>query len=346
MPVTVAGGHSFASVCSGFVHSCALEPSGKAWCWGYNHDDNAIDEPDTTSTTTPVEVPSNLTFRSITCGGYHTCALDDGGQAWCWGSNGDGQLGTNGFYFYEPEAAAIPWLNGEPVAAARHTFKALSAGALHTCGIAEFGTAVCWGRSYDGQLGDNSTFVSEYGSTEPVDVAGGHTFRSIACGYSHTCALDDSGKAWCWGDGSVGQLGNGAAVDSMLPVPVLGNRTYVVIEVGEAHTCAITEAGAMWCWGRAVANGQTGYINEPAEVCGGHKFVAASSAGGFTCALDVAGDVWCFGRNWIGQLGNGGYRSSTLPVKVASSHASFLALGQGTSNTLCAVSTKQASSGG
>ncbi len=54
---------------------------------GYNHDDNAIDEPDTTSTTTPVEVPSNLTFRSITCGGYHTCALDDGGQAWCWGAS-------------------------------------------------------------------------------------------------------------------------------------------------------------------------------------------------------------------------------------------------------------------
>ncbi len=107
-----------------------------------------------------------------------------------------------------------------------------------------------------------------------------------------------------WQDGSVGQLGNGAAVDSMLPVPVLGNRTYVVIEVGEAHTCAITEAGAMWCWGRAMANGQTGYINEPAEVGGGHKLVAASSAGGFTCGLDVAGDVWCFGASC--QLGNAG----------------------------------------
>ena len=34
VPVEVLGGHSFAAVCTGFQHSCAVEPSGKAWCWG------------------------------------------------------------------------------------------------------------------------------------------------------------------------------------------------------------------------------------------------------------------------------------------------------------------------
>lgn len=46
-----------------------------------------------------------------------------------------------------------------------------------------------------GELGNNTTSSS----ARPVAVAGGHTFRSIDCGYQHTCALDDSGKAWCWG---------------------------------------------------------------------------------------------------------------------------------------------------
>ena len=34
VPILVSGNHSFATVCTGFTHSCALEPSGQAWCWG------------------------------------------------------------------------------------------------------------------------------------------------------------------------------------------------------------------------------------------------------------------------------------------------------------------------
>lgn len=32
--VQVASDISFAQVCTGDRHSCALEPAGKAWCWG------------------------------------------------------------------------------------------------------------------------------------------------------------------------------------------------------------------------------------------------------------------------------------------------------------------------
>ena len=34
VPVFVSGNHSFTTVCAGEAQSCALEPSGKAWCWG------------------------------------------------------------------------------------------------------------------------------------------------------------------------------------------------------------------------------------------------------------------------------------------------------------------------
>jgi alpha-tubulin suppressor-like RCC1 family protein len=37
----------------------------------------------------------------------------------------------------------------------------------------------------------------------------------------HTCAVTADGNAWCWGDGGVGALGNGAEVDTPLPSAVL-----------------------------------------------------------------------------------------------------------------------------
>lgn len=51
------------------------------------------------------------------------------------------------------------------------------------------------GANSNGQLGDGTTNKL----ATPVVVAGGRNFRSINCGFAHSCALDSSGKAWCWG---------------------------------------------------------------------------------------------------------------------------------------------------
>jgi hypothetical protein len=42
----------------------------------------------------------------------------------------------------------------------------------------------------------------------------------IAAGGNHTCAVQLDGSAWCWGDNSDGQLGNGVSDRSAVPVPV------------------------------------------------------------------------------------------------------------------------------
>ena len=36
-------------------------------------------------------------------------------------------------------------------------------------------------------------------SVAPVNVSGDHEFTHVAAGSVHTCALDTSGHAWCWG---------------------------------------------------------------------------------------------------------------------------------------------------
>jgi alpha-tubulin suppressor-like RCC1 family protein len=31
----------------------------------------------------------------------------------------------------------------------------------------------------------------------------------VAAGYEHTCGVDTTGAAWCWGDDGFGQVGDG-----------------------------------------------------------------------------------------------------------------------------------------
>lgn len=62
--------------------------------------------------------------------------------------------------------------------------------------------AVGTGDGSDGQLGNGQgTFVPEsYNTSVPVQVVGDTSFAQVCTGDRHTCALEPSGKAWCWGE--------------------------------------------------------------------------------------------------------------------------------------------------
>ena len=56
----------------------------------------------------------------------------------------------------------------------------------------------CAGAGHNGRLGINSTT----GSLIPAAVrapAGVTSWVQVSLGYDHTCALDATGSAWCWG---------------------------------------------------------------------------------------------------------------------------------------------------
>ena len=99
----------------------------------------------------------------------------------------------------------------------------------------------------------------------------------------HTCALDTTGKAWCWGNNSAGQVGYGPRDLSQplykyVPVPVAGNRTYTTPTAGYNHACALDTTGKAWCWGwdshGQVGDGDASQQNKyaPVPVAAGHTF--------------------------------------------------------------------------
>lgn len=59
----------------------------------------------------------------------------------------------------------------------------------------------CTGDGSYAQLGDGEGDFSEssHNSNVPVEVLGGRTFSSVCTSGVHSCGLESTGKAWCWG---------------------------------------------------------------------------------------------------------------------------------------------------
>jgi alpha-tubulin suppressor-like RCC1 family protein len=154
-------------------------------------------------------------FQTLATGWYHTCGADLDGKAYCWGKNGNGQLGNNDYDVNNgvPTPTEVYGVTG---------FTSLAAGAYHTCGITNDDTPYCWGRAGQGQVGFSETSTLDRHS--PTLVFGGHSFRVLSAGSLHTCGLTPDGEAWCWGDDAGWQLGQGVLanpyVDLRIPATV------------------------------------------------------------------------------------------------------------------------------
>lgn len=131
----------------------------------------------------------------------------------------------------------------------------------------------------------------------------------VAAGWEHTCALDNTGRAFCWGNGGSGRLGNGADTNAAFPVAVAGNLRFISIGASQSSTCAKTADGAVWCWGRGIA-GMLGARRDtmpalrPVAVAGGLRFRTMSVGSDHVCALTSSDDLYCWGMNDAGQLGD------------------------------------------
>jgi len=106
------------------------------------------------------------------------------------------------------------------------------------------------------------------------------------------------------------------------PAAVAGLSGVKALSVGLAFTCAITAEGAVQCWGRnssgQLGNGSTTDSDVPVQVMGLTSGVTAVAAGDSSaCAVTAGGAVECWGSNMDGQLGNGSFTDSAVPVQVS-----------------------------
>ncbi|MCH9679992.1 MAG: hypothetical protein K0V04_01060 [Deltaproteobacteria bacterium] len=146
----------------------------------------------------------------------------------------------------------------------------------------------------------------------------------LTAGWSHTCAILDTGVVRCWGSNARGELGLGnveAIGDDETPAtraPADIGTDAAMVAAGDAFTCAVTVDGAVRCWGWNIS-GQLGYGNVldigddelPSSV--GDNTLAAgvittiATGTRSVCAAYDDGEVACWGDANFGQLGYGNY---------------------------------------
>jgi alpha-tubulin suppressor-like RCC1 family protein len=259
-----------------------------------------------------------LSFRQVSAGGNHTCAVTTDDRAYCWGENTWGQLGDDAPGF--ARLAPVRVLGGL-------RFRHVSAGFDHTCGVTTDDRAFCWGVNQAGQLGDGTS------ASRPTPVAvaaAGRRFRQVRAGSAHTCALTDSDVAFCWGNNLYNQLGDGTTTNRPLPVRVLGGLHWSLLNGGNRHTCGVTTENRAYCWGSNMEpEGTGGQLGDgttidrprPVAVSGGLliRQIDASIGVGHSCAVTTANRAYCWGTGFSGQLGGGTATMELVPVAVAGS---------------------------
>lgn len=249
VPVAVGGNLTFTSLSVGSSgHACGLVAGGAAFCWGYNST-GQLGVGAIGLSTSPVAVSGGLTFSAISAGeSGETCGITLSGAAYCWGFNGDGELGNG----------TLANSNAPVAVSGGLTFKSISAGFASTCGLTPAGAAYCWGDNTYGELGNSSTTSSKV----PVAVSGGLVFTSLSVGDAFACGVTTAGAAYCWGYNGLGQLGNGTTSARSTPTAVGEAIVFASINSGYSTSCALTPTGAAYCWGDnsfgQVGNGATG----------------------------------------------------------------------------------------
>jgi alpha-tubulin suppressor-like RCC1 family protein len=145
----------FVDISAGDQYTCGLRSDGSMWCWGYDNADSLANGNGSYDTTYYATYSSNFTTNdiiSIGNGSGFGCVLRRNGQVWCWGSNGNGQIGQPNQGVYYSALQIQSWTDVIHIA--------ISSDAAHVCAIRQdslVNSLWCWGDNSYSQLGAGSS---------------------------------------------------------------------------------------------------------------------------------------------------------------------------------------------
>ncbi|KDD76588.1 hypothetical protein H632_c170p1 [Helicosporidium sp. ATCC 50920] len=218
---------------AGNKHTCSITWGTLLYCWGSNAAGQlGTGNPDE-SWSVPVEVAApaaepNIYWYTVAAGLSNTCAISqETGAVYCWGAAATGTLGSNNLTAnqYVPAESMLTLKSQNPtLASCGGTFFAMeSTGDLYV-----------WGDNSHGQAG-----LGLDAATVPAPVLLASDATAVAAGLNFACMLSGASGAQelsCFGDNSLGQLGDGGAVlNSNVPVVVSASELGEWTSIGASY---------------------------------------------------------------------------------------------------------------
>lgn len=254
VPVRVQepAGVAFTQISAGNGFVVALGSDGNTYAWGKNPYGNlGTGDRKDSRVPLPVETPVGVAFTHVIAGTFFAAAMGADGNVYAWGRNDYGAIGdgTNQ-HRYAPVRVQTP---------AGVTFTRLSERSSPTVALGSDGNLYAWGFNRNGQLGNGSTENSNV--PVRVQVPADVEFTQISPHGNFVAALGTDGRAYTWGMGQFGSLGNNDPdyADSTVPVPVdmPSGVTLTQVSAGYVHALALSSDGQIYAWG-ANTRGQLG----------------------------------------------------------------------------------------
>lgn len=330
----------YRSITAGTEHACDIASGGIVWCWGRNGTQLRVGMAQNTSesySNVPFRLNTNVRFVQISTFGTTTCGVSREGRAYCWGYDGWGNLGDGGSGTSSATPVAV---------AGGLTFKSVSLGAQHSCGVTTDNRVHCWGFNQSSEFGNGNTASSNV----PVAAANGMSFASVSGGNDVTCGVTTGGQGYCWGHNGGGQLGDGLRISygntyTRTPSEIVGGLTFRSVHASQSYTCGLTTAGQGYCWGSGGSRFGSGFSGETStpRPIPGYTWKQLSPGSRQACGITTADEIYCWGANGSGQLGNPvGANGTTTPVRAGGSlkgaEVSAANIGTGSAAYTCAIS--------
>mmetsp|Transcript_47486 Transcript_47486/g.148563 ORF Transcript_47486/g.148563 Transcript_47486/m.148563 type:complete len:556 (+) Transcript_47486:189-1856(+) len=285
-----------------------------------------------------LEISERQPRTLISCGWRHVvCTLldkDSRPALYAWGENVHGQLGTG-----DTRSSRQP--RKVSTTCEDDTFISLASGRSHTLAVTSKGVTFAWGLGKSGRLGLGVP-ISHH---QPCLLGHlrGVRIVEVACGSSHSLAVDENGGLWGWGCHKFGQLGLGDVGQESLKLPhqvdLLRSTLIASVAAGDKHSIALSSQGIVFSWGLngygclGAGNARKNYPDfveddsllfpEPFRVCNQptrvniEDSIAAISAGLFhSAAVGEKGKLYTWGKGGEGQLGSGMMADLYVPAAV------------------------------
>ncbi len=342
----IGSDNDWKTISVGVVFACGLKVDGSAYCWGTDsHGELGDGTAGTGLTALPIPIAAGDTWLAISAGNEFGCGLKADASLWCWGLVPSFESGTLGQIAgmtsvwpgqsWSTIAAGNAWCGiktdgelwcrqaGSPTLIPELPGTRWTAVSMRTneygsqigpetgfCAIRGDGTLWCSGGDQLGEAGNGNTDAALLPLTQVGQSDG---WISVSARGRQSCAIDSAEGLWCWGDNTMGYVGDGLhGTDQVYaPVQVGSDSDWATVAQGGAseHVCALKQDGTLWCWGEnrfgevgdgsnlIDSNGDWGEADKsvPTQEFTHGSWSQVAVGDESTCAIDMSGTLWCWG---------------------------------------------------